>query len=534
MAERKTVTLPYKNTFSGSVAAGMGSLFSPNGRKYYILEHKVSSKYHKEGEAQPIIVDNIELGRDSRCQVRFDEKFHTVSRHHAGIVRDGDMWKLVQISTKNSTLLNGRPIQTEWYLQSGDEIQLSVNGPKLGFIIPTGKKSTVASIGLTRRLSLFRQQALRPYKYAIAALSCILVLAVSGLGTWNYFLKEDLAKQNLLIAQQIDELTSQKKLTKENQTKADSLARQLEENNKKMGDYEQQVEAMKKKVAQANASAAAAWRKVTAIQGNAGGVANAELQLCAKMTYYIQTWIEYQGKPVSKYCTTGSGVLLNDGRLVTCLHVCHPFHIAQGDDDRYLANALMKTSPSSFSLHLFAISPTGDKIDKTFPLDNIPIRYGSNSLRTIGQITFDGKSFPVYDASFSSSQDWAWIKIGSSGGLQYDNGFSTTMPIKTHLDILGYPKGVGAENISKVSPIFSESSVAREGLDMDGCILLSNSETDHGNSGGPVLAQKDGKYVVVGLLSGANPLGGKTRKMTVAEAKETKWKDRVVPIANVR
>lgn len=174
-------TKSYKTTLSGSIGAGMGSLFAPGGRKYYILEHKVSSKYHRAGESQEIIVDNIEIGRDSHCQVRFDESFKTVSRHHAAIVKDGDMWKLVQISKTNSTLLNGHPVKTEWYLQNGDEIQLSINGPKLGFILPAGKKSTVGSIGLTRRLSLFRQQALRPYKTAITVLSCVLVLAISGL-----------------------------------------------------------------------------------------------------------------------------------------------------------------------------------------------------------------------------------------------------------------------------------------------------------------------------------------------------------------
>lgn len=525
MAERKTKL--YRNTLSGSVGAGMGSLFSPNGRKYYILEHKVSSKYHKAGEAQEIIVDNIELGRDSRCQVRFDESFQTVSRHHAGIVRDGDMWKLVQISKTNTTFLNGKPVKTEWYLQNGDEIQLAVNGPKLGFIIPTGKKSTVASIGLTRRLSLFRQQALRPYKYAIATLSCILVLAVGGLGTWNYFLKEDLAKQNVLIAQQIDELTTQKNLTKENQAKADSLARELDENNKKMSDYEERIEEMKQKVAQANANAAAAWKKVKVMQNTING--SEALNACAQMTYYIQTWIDYQGKNVSRYVTTGTGVLLNDGRLVTCLHVCHPFHIAQGDDDNYLANALMKDHPSEFSLHLYAVSPTGEEIDQSYPLNNLPIHFGSNNLRVISTYTYEGQRYPVYDADYSSSQDWAWINVGKSGGLAFDNAFSTTMPIKTHLDILGYPQSVGAENVSKVTPVFSESSVAREGLDTDGCILLSNSETDHGNSGGPVLAQKDGNYVVVGLLSGANRLGSKT-----GNSQDGKWKDRVVPIANAK
>lgn len=142
-------------TFAGSIAAGMGSVFNPGGRKYYILEHKVSSKYHKQGESQEIIVDTIELGRDSRCQVRFDESFSTVSRRHAAIVKDGDNWKLVQLSSTNTTFLNGKPVKDEWYLQNGDEIQLSLNGPKMGFIIPTGNKATVGSIGLTRRLSLF-------------------------------------------------------------------------------------------------------------------------------------------------------------------------------------------------------------------------------------------------------------------------------------------------------------------------------------------------------------------------------------------
>lgn len=189
-------TVPYKSSFGGTVGAGMGSLFNGGGRRYYVLEHKVSSKYHRAGETQEIIVDNIEIGRDARCQVRFDESFTTVSRRHAAIVRDGDKWKLIQISHSNSTLLNGQPVKTEWYLQSGDEIQLSINGPKLGFIIPTGKKATVGSIGMTRRLSLFRQQALAPYKRALWTLGCLLLLVVAGFGFWNWKLQQN--NQNLI------------------------------------------------------------------------------------------------------------------------------------------------------------------------------------------------------------------------------------------------------------------------------------------------------------------------------------------------
>ena len=176
----------YKRTVAGSVGAGVGAIFNGSGRTYYILEHKTSSKYHQAGESQKIIIDQIEIGRDASCQVRFDESFDTVSRKHAAIVRDGNNWQLVHLSTSNPTLVNGRPIQGTYYLQSGDEIQLSVNGPRLGFIQPQGKQALTSSIKLTERMNLFRQQALRPYRHAIWALATLLVLVILGFGYWNY------------------------------------------------------------------------------------------------------------------------------------------------------------------------------------------------------------------------------------------------------------------------------------------------------------------------------------------------------------
>jgi hypothetical protein len=79
----------YKRTVAGSVGAGLGAVFNGSGRQYYILEHKTESLYHHAGESQKIIVDQVELGRDSACQVRFDESFETVSRRHAAIVKEG-------------------------------------------------------------------------------------------------------------------------------------------------------------------------------------------------------------------------------------------------------------------------------------------------------------------------------------------------------------------------------------------------------------------------------------------------------------
>lgn len=177
----------YKRTVAGSVGAGMASVFNASGRQYYILEHKTESLYHHAGESQKIIVDQIELGRDSACQVRFDESFETVSRRHAAIVKDDDGWKIISLSQTNPTFVNGVPIQGECKLSSGDEIRLSSRGPLMGFIVPQGKQSMVSSIGMTERLSLFRQQALRPYKTALWVMAIVLILAVGGLIAWNIY-----------------------------------------------------------------------------------------------------------------------------------------------------------------------------------------------------------------------------------------------------------------------------------------------------------------------------------------------------------
>ena len=147
-----TKTVQYKRTLRSSVGAGVSALFNGDGRRFYILNHKDASKFHKAGESQKIIIDQVELGRGSDCQVRFDDSFQTVSRRHAAIVKDGERWKLVHLSTTNSTLVNGVPVTTEKYLENGDEIQLSIGGPRMGFIVPAGKQSLVSSIKMTERL----------------------------------------------------------------------------------------------------------------------------------------------------------------------------------------------------------------------------------------------------------------------------------------------------------------------------------------------------------------------------------------------
>ena len=54
---------------------------------------------------------------------------------------------------------------------------------------------------MTERMSLFRKQALRPYKTALTIMGIVFVLAVAGLAAWNY----SLGVKNDLLAQKTEE-----------------------------------------------------------------------------------------------------------------------------------------------------------------------------------------------------------------------------------------------------------------------------------------------------------------------------------------
>lgn len=252
----------YKRTVAGSVGAGMASVFNASGRQYYILEHKTESLYHHAGESQKIIVDQVELGRDSACQVRFDESFETVSRRHAAIVKDGENWKIIPLSQTNSTMVNGQAIDAERVLNSGDEIRLSSKGPLMGFIIPQGKQSLVSSIGMTERLSLFRQQALRPYKRGLWILSIILVLSIAGLVTWNVMQAEKFNKEMAVKQQQIE--TVQKDLSESDEL-IDALNEELKNTQDASAAERMRVQ---KKLEEARAAQEALLKDAEALKGD--------------------------------------------------------------------------------------------------------------------------------------------------------------------------------------------------------------------------------------------------------------------------
>ncbi|MDR0830713.1 MAG: FHA domain-containing protein [Prevotellaceae bacterium] len=468
-------TQPYKKTLSGSIGAGMGSLFGGSGKQYYILEHKMNSKYHKAGESQEIIIDQIELGRDTRCQVRFDDSFQTVSRRHAAIIKDGDKWKLVNLSQTNPTFLNGRPVQREWFLQSGDDIQLSAGGPRLGFIIPTGNKSTVGSIGLSRRMSLFRQQALKPYKTAITLLTVLLVLAIGGLSTWNILqgkandkkiavIEREAARQDSIRAAQIDTLVANNK----------GLEKELKNIRKQLGK-----------------------------KGGTGGTAKtADCQGCPAefkdymaYVYYIKAEkvVVTFGGETQEFpgWWSGTGFLLSDGRFVTARHVAEPWFFPSDEDELYLN--IYASNGGKVVTHFVANSPGGSSAAIRFTSEQTICNRGAD----VTKETEDGYTVKLANGI---SRDWAYIRSGKGSGLTFDGEKSTDLNIGERLTVFGYPLGLGSE-AGSVQPIFSETTVSKQGV-YNGIILTSDRNFEHGNSGGPVFYKNSaGKLVVIGIVS---------------------------------
>ena len=484
---------PYRQTLSGSIKAGMGAVFSPGSRRYYILEHKITSKYHRAGEAQEIIVDNIELGRDSHCQVRFDESFVTVSRHHAAIVRDGDMWKLVQVSKTNSTLLNGRPVTTEWYLQNGDEIQLSVNGPKLGFIIPAGKKGTVGSIALTRRLSLFRQQALRPYKTALAVLATILLLLAGGGGYAMWRLGSENSRLNLAMEESVRRQT-------ELQMQNDSISREVVARTEDISRMEARLTELSQRPQHALPQTGGGSVASVTVDNDAINRCIGQVYFIASLGYEVTT---SEGKRVTIECGSGddkvpgwcgTGFMLDDGRFVTAHHVVEPwfYPISGGEVDKTaLQLNIWANNGCKVEAVLVAMSSTGKRLT---------LRSSQFSCIRSGKEQHDEEGHRIVIKD-SGPTDYAVCRVGGSG-LPYNGTASRSLDRGVKLTVLGFPLGIGADS-NGIKPIYGSAITSADGL-TDGMILTTDTNYEHGNSGGPVLmTNADGDLEVVGIVSGS-------------------------------
>ena len=472
------------NQFSKSIGAGVKSVFGSSGRTYFILEHKVTSDRYRAGQTQEIIIDYIELGRDPKCQIQFGDMFPTVSRRHAAIAREGNNWVIKQLSASNPTLINGRPIKNQWFLQNGDEIQLSMEGPKIGFLVPSNPG--IKSIGLSRRLSLFRQQALKPYKSAITALSVILLICMLVAG---YFLKQGQIDFEKLKAEN-------KKLFEKSETfkgDVEALQQQVKNSDKARSRLELQMAQL--------AKTARSWPTGGTTGNSVPASMNMNSLFPSVYFMYVDKLIaEYDGvKKEIDYKWSGTGFLLNDGRFITARHVVEPWFFIKADDETGVLLNSVASNGGSVTAYITAYSPDGSTI--SFTSSSFKCNRSSDEIKSE---TADDGSPVMFRVANKNADDWAYTNSGKQGVIFALTDITSNLQQQQRLHILGYPLGLGANSPSNISPIYGSCVVSSTQL-QEGYILVTDRSFEHGNSGGPVFIynEAEAKYYAIGIVSAA-------------------------------
>lgn len=534
MVQRQTE--PYRRSFSGSVGAGMGALMGGAHKQYYVLEHRMSSKYHRAGETQKIIVDQVEMGRDPRCQVRFDDSFTSVSRRHAAIVRDGAGWKLVHLSKVNTTLLNGRPVTDEWYLQNGDEIQLSSNGPRIGFIVPQGDRSMIKNINFTERFSLFRQQALKPYKQMMVWMSVVFLLVIGGFIAWSILNQQQNRKTNEMLAGSIASVSArqdsagveaQKQIAAVSSQAQDAAQAAIQANQASQAVTSQGISQLRnelvglksdlKTAREEKAESESAKQTVAITEPVAPSASDPVVPAATGMTsyescfpyiYYIQLdKVEHTNKKGKTeviniiHRWAGTGFLLSDGRFVTSRRIIERWYFQvngnlMDEDMRPLNKAVCNLE--KVVAYFTAYSSSGDAL--TFTSDQFTCDRSADNYTVLrGPLGGLVKGARLRIAPSNGGKDWAYFQTAKKGGLKFDPSKSASLGRGIPLTILGFPAEVGINSAS--GPVYGSGVTANSGLDR-GDIMTTNTSFEIGGSGAPVFAVSEtGEYEVIGLIS---------------------------------
>ncbi len=441
-----------------------------------MLEFKTSTQAIRSNTSQEVIIDYIEIGRGKNCQIRFGEDCRTVSAVHCSITREGNDHYIRHLSKTNPTLVNGKPIADKWYLNSGDEIRLAYDGPLLGFIVPQNNLSS--SLPLSRRMDLFRKQALRPFRNAIAVLSTLLLASIVT-GVWYLGdLKRENERQQLSNKVEMDIIQVKLDSLKGVNIKNEELIKSLQGRVREIGKQSQ--------------------RRMPSIAPTVAAPGSEDLKSLYASTFFIyakEVVIKGGGETKRREGDwTGTGFLLSDGSFVTARHVIEPWMFVRqlDDEDPLSIENLLASNGGEVDAEFVAVSSTGESF--TFKTSSFKIDRSKDESK---QIESGEDKLIVTRASMQS--DWATMRMSSAGNIEADRQMSNAMPVGAKLFTLGFPFGLGITE-NKISPIYSDFTVASAGL-MNGFISISGRSFDRGNSGGPVFLRTDKGYVVVGIVS---------------------------------
>jgi S1-C subfamily serine protease len=347
----------------------------------------------------------------------------------------------------------------------------------------------VGTIGLSRRLTLFRQQALRPYRRSIILLSLFLLLAIAGGTGYGIWQKQTFDKTFAEMTEKTQDII---KKNVELKGLIDTLAIKREED-----------------------SIAIAKRPIVQpVPDVAKLIATAKKDVYYIETYsYIRKGTEIHPLPAS----SGTGFMLNDGYFVTARHCVEPW-LFDFSEDGIMVNIYATTYPNDFEVYSeiraysekglqFTLRSSDFRINRYKDIFiDMDVDENNRPMRLRGVYPYTQKDGKRIGSETMLANDWAYAKISHPSSLVADYKASASLHAGEDIHVLGFPVGLGVAdgNTSFIEPIYNKMSVSRDNLNSAGCIMISQG-ADHGNSGGPAFAMKNNRLVVVGIVSRGDP-----------------------------
>lgn len=450
----------------------------------YTLVFIDPTKNYKKGDSKNIVVPYIVLGRSASCDVQYGDEYPTVSRQHASIQSDEKGFTLIHNpEAKNPTYVDGHPVEGFQRLESGDEIQLSNDGPRLRFISDQLQKTS--TLGFTRRISMAMGQGLRPYRTGLYIIGGLLICAI-GYSFWSSIQLSQFNKQQAALQEEI-ELSNQKIHVQ------DSTLGELKDNGE--GAYTEALKALEKDIY---------FIKVTDIKFTQSDPYN-RLEPSQKTWDLATRW-------------SGTGFLTSDGKFITARHVVEPwiFPDEECSFESVLNNFIL--DGGSVLVKFKATSSNGDSINftnKDLRTDKTKDEFYSVSCNFQTRENFKMR----ITKPGTSSTDWAYFDLGGrNSNITYDRELSKNLLKGEALYVIGYPMGERLQkdnSANALDPLFSKVTVGQNGI-INGLLNVTENSFIGGNSGGPVFAKRGSKYIVIGIISSTNDKIG-----------------RIVPIANI-
>ncbi len=510
MADRKTQVAGH---FRKTVGAGLSSIMGSKGRTYFLLEMKEAVGKMAAGKTFTFTSDYIELGRSATATMNFADNLY-VSRMHAAIVKEGAFYFLKNFSKTNPTLLNGAAIEDQHILKNGDEIQLSMEGPKMGFLLPPN--NTANSLPLSIRMQAFAKGAIQPYKKALLISSCFFLLILGGVGYWLFQYMNKVKGQSIEIAKANATLATKNEKIKEVQDffKSETACTQEEitilkqksfsEKQKLLGLLKQKEEELHQLTIERNKNKAL-QQQINQLLAEREKNKDTRLTKVSKLLkkyeadlYEIEIEkITFHAKGVTpkelaiynryfkEYKWQGTGFLLNDGRFFTTRQVIQPWLYLQDEqDEQVLYNVLQHNLPAAkITVHFLATAADGTTLrfnSQQFKTDETPI----NAYK----IDFKNQKVIVRVAE-SDHTNWTSVQLEMKGEIAQSNISLQKLPPNTKLYTL---ESLGGKLSYQVSIIDKTK---------DHTILLNRKNILPAAFGSPAFIEIKGRMVFVGMLS---------------------------------